>query len=52
MASPSEPFRKNVPEGKLLTPTQSVSSLLNVIDGLQPEDTGRVFDFRGEEIPP
>ena len=48
----SKPFQKNVPQGKLFTPSFAASSLLGVIDGLTADDTGRVFDFRGDEIPP
>lgn len=48
----SEPFRRNVPEDQLLTPKDAVASLLRVIDGLTPEQTGRVFDFSGEEVLP
>lgn len=48
----SEPFRRNVPEGKLLSAEASVTALLDVVDGLRSEDSGRVFDFRGEEVPP
>lgn len=48
----SEPFQRNVPEGQLLTPKDSVASLLRVIDELAQEHTGRVFDFRGDEVLP
>lgn len=48
----SKPFQRGVPEGKLLSPSGSVSAMLSVIDGLRAEDTGRVFDFRGKEIAP
>jgi NAD(P)-dependent dehydrogenase (short-subunit alcohol dehydrogenase family) len=48
----SEPFQRNVPEGKLLSAQASVAALLDVIDGLGSDDSGRVFDFRGEEVPP
>ena len=48
----SQPFRRNVPEGKLLSTEASVKALLDVIDGLRTEDSGRVFDFRGVEVPP
>ena len=48
----SEPFQRNVSKGQLLSATDSVASLLTVIDGLRKEDTGRVFDFRGVEVPP
>lgn len=48
----SKPFQRNVPESKLFTPARAVSALLDVIDRLDKNDSGRVFDFRGEEIPP
>ncbi len=48
----SKPFQRNVPDETLLTPTESASSLLRVLDGLTPEQSGRVFDFRGEEVLP
>jgi len=48
----SQPFQRNVPEGQLLTPQESVASLLSVIDGLSTAESGRIFDFRGKEIPP
>jgi NAD(P)-dependent dehydrogenase (short-subunit alcohol dehydrogenase family) len=48
----SKPFQRNVPADKLLSTEQSASSLLAVLDGLTPAATGRVFDYRGEEVPP
>jgi NAD(P)-dependent dehydrogenase (short-subunit alcohol dehydrogenase family) len=48
----SKPFQRNVPREQLLSASASVRSLLGVMDGLGPEDTGRVFDFRGKEIAP
>ncbi|WP_429911889.1 SDR family NAD(P)-dependent oxidoreductase [Glycocaulis sp.] len=48
----SEPFRGNVPEGKLFTPEYSAGHLLKVIDTLGPEHSGRCFDFAGEEVAP
>lgn len=48
----SKPFQRSVPDETLMTPTESASSLLRVLDGLRPEHSGRVFDFRGEEVPP
>lgn len=48
----SKPFQRGVSEDKLFTPSRSVESLLNVIDSVTPEHTGKVFDFRGDEIPP
>ena len=48
----SKPFQANVPEGKLFTPAYSAERLLTVIDGLEPPQSGRVFDWAGEEIDP
>ena len=48
----SEPFQRNVPEGKLFTPEFSASSLLDVLDGIGPEQSGRQFAWDGEEIVP
>ena len=47
----SKPFQRGVPEGGLFTPDRSADALLGVLDGLQPGDTGGVFDWRGERIP-
>lgn len=47
----SEPFQKGLPEGQLLDPTQSAQALLDVIAGAAPELSGRVFDWKGAEIP-
>jgi len=33
------------------TPEESVSGLIEVIEGLGPEDNGRFYDLKGEEIP-
>jgi NAD(P)-dependent dehydrogenase (short-subunit alcohol dehydrogenase family) len=48
----SKPFQGKVPKAQLLTPHRSAASLLAVLDGLSGEDTGKVFDFRSEEISP
>lgn len=48
----SEPFRGNVPDGRLFTPGYSAECLLNVIDTLTPQQSGRCFDFAGEEVLP
>jgi len=48
----SKPFQGRVPEGKLLSPSDAVTQLLGVLDGVTPNDTGKVFDYRGEEVPP
>lgn len=47
----SEPFQGNVPDKKLFTPDYAAQQLLSVIDGLRPGDTGKVFDWAGEDIP-
>ena len=46
----SVPFQKNVKPEKLFTTEYTVSSLLQVLDGLQPEDTGGFFAFDGSKI--
>jgi NAD(P)-dependent dehydrogenase (short-subunit alcohol dehydrogenase family) len=48
----SEPFQRGVPKDKLFTTDYSVRCLLGVIDSLGSNDTGKVFDFRGDEILP
>ncbi|APG46191.1 SDR family NAD(P)-dependent oxidoreductase [Phaeobacter porticola] len=47
----SDPFSKNVPESALFEPAHSAAYLAQVIDGLSPDDSGRVFDWAGKEIP-
>ena len=44
----SKPFQPNVPEKQLLPASKSVTALLQVIESLDREDSGKVFDFRGE----
>ena len=48
----SKPFQSNVPESKLFTPEFSVSKMINVLEGLSPEDSGRCFAWDGTEINP
>ena len=48
----SGPFQRNVPPGQLQSTEQSAASLLSVIARLTPTDTGKVIDFRGDEITP
>ena len=47
----SKPFQSNVADGKLFTPETAARQLLQVIDGLTPAETGRVFAWDGQEIP-
>ena len=46
----SERFSKRVPDGKLFEPAQSADYLLDVIDGLRPEDSGGFFAWDGSRI--
>ena len=48
----SRPFQGNVAPGSLFKPDRSAVQLLDVIDGLKPQDSGRCFGWDGEEIAP
>lgn len=48
----SKPFQRNVPAEQLLHASKSAAALLQVIESLTPEDSGKIFDFRGNEITP
>lgn len=48
----SRPFQANVPDRQLFTPDQSAGYLLDVIESLTPKNTGKLFDWKGEEIAP
>jgi NAD(P)-dependent dehydrogenase (short-subunit alcohol dehydrogenase family) len=48
----SQPFQARVPDGKLFTPEFSARSLLQVIDGLTPADSGNVYAWDGQLIQP
>jgi len=47
----SKPFQKGLPDGQLTDPAQAAENLLNVLATLEPEQSGRVFDFKGKEVP-
>lgn len=47
----SQPFQTGLAEGQLTAPNQAADNLLGVLAGLAPEQSGQVFDFRGEEVP-
>jgi NAD(P)-dependent dehydrogenase (short-subunit alcohol dehydrogenase family) len=47
----SKPFQRNVVAGKLFTPDTSARHLLDVIDQLQPADSGGLFAWDGARIP-
>ncbi|WP_298016520.1 SDR family NAD(P)-dependent oxidoreductase [uncultured Parasphingopyxis sp.] len=48
----SEPFQRNVPAKQLFDRERAALQLLDVIDGLKPADSGRIFAWDGEEIAP
>jgi NAD(P)-dependent dehydrogenase (short-subunit alcohol dehydrogenase family) len=47
----SQPFQNGLAEGQLTAPQQAADNLLRVLAGLKPAHSGRVFDFRGDEVP-
>ncbi len=47
----SAPFRSNVPGDKLFSPERSAGYLLDVLDGLDADDSGGLFAWDGAEIP-
>ncbi len=47
----SRPFRPDTDAPGLFSPAVSAAHLLKVLDGLGPEDTGRVFAWDGARIP-
>lgn len=47
----SQPFQSGLPQGQLTAPEVAAANLLGVLSRLGPQDSGKVFDFRGEEVP-
>jgi len=47
----SKPFQNGLPDGQLTAPADAADNLLGVLARLTPEQSGRVFDFRGSEVP-
>ncbi|MDY7097982.1 MAG: SDR family NAD(P)-dependent oxidoreductase [Pseudomonadota bacterium] len=47
----SEPFQKGLPEGQLTKAEDAAEKLLQVLAGAGPDDSGKVFDFAGIEVP-
>ncbi|WP_299396044.1 SDR family NAD(P)-dependent oxidoreductase [Pelagibius sp.] len=47
----SQPFQRGVAPEKLFSPATAAGHLLSVVDGLTPEDSGKVFAWDGQEIP-
>lgn len=44
-------FTRDYPQHKTVAPKQAANNLLNVIDGLAPEDSGGFFDWAGKNVP-
>lgn len=47
----SRPFQGGVAADRLFTPETSAAHLLQVVDGLTPKDSGKVFAWDGKEVP-
>ncbi|WP_066548324.1 MULTISPECIES: SDR family NAD(P)-dependent oxidoreductase [unclassified Sphingomonas] len=47
----SRPFQGNVAPGKLFDAERAALQLLDVIEGLKPQDSGKLFAWDGEEVP-
>lgn len=47
----SKPFQKNVQEGRLFPVEFTVDSLLKVIDSMEAENSGGLYDWAGKAIP-
>lgn len=47
----SKPFQANVPAEKLFSPEKTAGLLLQVIEGLTPEKSGRFWSWDGSELP-
>lgn len=48
----SKPFQANVPEGKLFTPAFAVGKLISVLNNLKTNQSGKCFDYNGDEVQP
>lgn len=47
----SQPFQSGLADGQLTHPDQAAANLLGVLAELTPDQSGRIFDFRGDEVP-
>jgi NAD(P)-dependent dehydrogenase (short-subunit alcohol dehydrogenase family) len=47
----SRPFQGNVPAGRLFDTERAALQLLDVIEALKAPDSGKHFDFEGQEVP-
>lgn len=48
----SKPFQSQVSNGKLFTPEYSAQKLMDVVNDLTPNDSGKCFAWDGEEVLP
>lgn len=48
----SKPFQRGVPDANLFSASESAGALLRVVSSVTQEDSGKVFDYRGDEILP
>ena len=48
----SQPFQGKVAKGKLFAPDRAAVQLLDVLDGLKPADSGKIFAWDGVEVAP
>lgn len=48
----SVPFQSGLPDGQLISAQEAAANLLSVIATLTPGHSGRIFDWKGEEIAP
>ncbi len=47
----SAPFQSNIPNDQIFSPSRAADQLLEVIDGLDPSNSGGFYDYAGESIP-
>jgi NAD(P)-dependent dehydrogenase (short-subunit alcohol dehydrogenase family) len=47
----SAPFQGGLPDGQLTAPDAAAANLITVLSRLTPAQSGRVYDFRGDEVP-
>lgn len=48
----SRPFQRGLREGQLLSPETSAAHITEVLDRLTPEDSGGLFDWKGDRLAP
>lgn len=47
----SAPFQERISDGKLYTPAESAERIVQVIQNLSPENSGKLWHWNGEELP-